>query len=244
MDAAPNVERGRYRAFIAETEDLIAQAQSLRHRAFGLGSADGLDRDSFDATCRHFIVQDVERGDIVCTYRVLHLMNGTEIDRSYSAQFYDVARLHNYDQPMAEMGRFCIDPTVRDADVLRMAWGAMTAYVDRHKVGMLFGCASFRGTDPAIYHDTLAHLRTTSLAPEHHAPLIKSQNAVALPTGDYDKSAALRYMPPLLRTYLIMGGWVSDHAVIDTSMQTFHLFTAVEIAKIPVARQRLLRALA
>jgi len=27
-------------------------------------------------------------------------------------------------------------------------------------------------------------------------------------------------------------------------MQTFHLFTAVEIAKIPVARQRLLRALA
>ena len=36
-------------------------------------------------------------------------------------------------------------------------------------------------------------------------------------------------MPPLLRTYLLMGGWVSDHAVVDRHMDTLHVFTGLEI---------------
>ena len=51
-------------------------------------------------------------------------------------------------------------------------------------------------------------------------------------------------MPPLLRTYLSMGGWVSDHAVVDRQMNTLHVFTGVEISAIPPARKRLLRAVA
>ena len=34
-----------------------------------------------------------------------------------------------------------------------------------------------------------------------------------------DPRAALAAMPPLLRSYLGMGGWVSDHAVIDPSTE-------------------------
>ena len=44
-------------------------------------------------------------------------------------------------------------------------------------------------------------------------------------------------------TYLAMGGWVSDHAVVDRDLHTLHVFTGVEIARIPAARARLLRAL-
>ena len=51
-------------------------------------------------------------------------------------------------------------------------------------------------------------------------------------------------MPPLLRSYLAMGGWVSDHAVVDPVLRTMHVFTGVEIGTIPPARQRLLRATA
>ena len=51
-------------------------------------------------------------------------------------------------------------------------------------------------------------------------------------------------MPPLLRTYLMMGGWVSDHAVMDRQLGTMHVFTGVEIKAIPPARARALRALA
>ena len=55
---------------------------------------------------------------------------------------------------------------------------------------------------------------------------------------------AMARLPPLLKTYLMMGGWVSDHAVLDHQMDTLHVFTGVEIGEIPVARQRLLRAIA
>jgi putative hemolysin len=51
-------------------------------------------------------------------------------------------------------------------------------------------------------------------------------------------------MPPLLRTYLAMGGWVSDHAVVDRDLGTLHVFTGLEIAAIPPGRARALRAVA
>ena len=57
------------------------------------------------------------------------------------------------------------------------------------------------------------------------------------------KKANLR-MPPLLKTYLMMGGWVSDHAVVDQQMNTLHVFTGLEVGAIPPARKRLLRAVA
>ncbi len=51
-------------------------------------------------------------------------------------------------------------------------------------------------------------------------------------------------MPPLLKAYLSMGAWVSDHAVIDFNMKTLHLFTGVEVSKIPKKRKQFLRNLA
>ena len=59
-----------------------------------------------------------------------------------------------------------------------------------------------------------------------------------------DLGRAMRAMPPLLRSYLAMGGWVSDHAVVDRDLGTMHVFTGVEIAKVPPSRARLLRAVA
>jgi putative hemolysin len=56
-----------------------------------------------------------------------------------------------------------------------------------------------------------------------------------------DLKQALRKMPPLLRSYLAMGGWVSDHAVIDSELNTLHVFTGVEIDRVPAGRARLLR---
>ena len=63
-------------------------------------------------------------------------------------------------------------------------------------------------------------------------------------TATPDPRAGLLALPPLLRTYLAMGGWVSDHAVQDHDLDTLHVFTAVEIARIPPARARALRAIA
>lgn len=59
-----------------------------------------------------------------------------------------------------------------------------------------------------------------------------------------DRRAGLAGLPPLLRTYLGMGGWVSDHAVVDRDLDTLHVFTCVEVDKVPPARAASLRAVA
>ena len=40
-----------------------------------------------------------------------------------------------------------------DADILRVAWGAMTSFVDETGVELLFGCSSFYGVDAEEYAD-------------------------------------------------------------------------------------------
>ena len=245
VDPTLILERGRYTARIAETPADREAAQRLRAVAFH--AAVGIDQDPFDAQCTHVLVEDQRDGTLVCCFRLLHLGSGAEIERSYSAQFYDLSALSAFTGPMVEMGRFCVHPDRGDADILRIAWGAMTAYVDAQGVEMLFGCASFQGTQARDYYDAFALLRDRHLAPQRWLPRVKAPSVFRFASRlrrKPDMKAAQVTMPPLLRTYLLMGGWVSDHAVIDEDMGTLHVFTGLEIRAVPPARARLLRGVA
>lgn len=240
-----SLKKGRYTTRLAETAEDIAAAQRLRHLSFH--GAEGVDADGFDAICTHVLVEESRTGRLVCCFRILPLTGGSEIGRSYSAQYYELSALQDFQGPMVEMGRFCIDPAVKDPDILRVAWGAMTRYVDDNAVEMLFGCSSFHGTDEQEYLDAFAMLKERHLAPKRWLPRVKAPQVFRfgqkLRRKPDAKKAMLR-MPPLLRTYLLMGGWVSDHAVVDPSMNTLHVFTGLEINAIPPARKRLLRGVA
>jgi putative hemolysin len=243
--------KGRYRARIAQTKaDLIA-AQRLRAVAFlQAASRDHgiLDQDSFDERCTHILVEEVEGGRLVCCFRMLALGDGGEIRRSYSAQFYELSALTKFQGTMVEMGRFCIAPDVHDPDILRVAWGAITRFVDENGVELLFGCSSFQGADAEKHRDAFAMLAERHIAPRHWLPRVKSPSVVRfadrLRRATPDIKRSMLAMPPLLRTYLMMGGWVSDHAVIDKQLNTLHVFTGLEIAAIPPARKKLLRTVA
>ena len=243
--------KGRYRARIAQNTDDLTAAQRLRAIAFLAGTqtdAHLLDKDPFDEACTHILVEEIAGGRLVCCFRLLALCDGGEIGRSYSAQFYDLSALAKFQGAMVEMGRFCIDPDFNDPDILRVAWGAMTRFVDDHGVELLFGCSSFHGADAGLHHDALALLAARHIAPRRWLPRVKSPSVVRLDhrlrRAKPDAERSMLTMPPLLRTYLMMGGWVSDHAVIDRHLDTLHVFTGLEIAAIPPARKRLLRAVA
>lgn len=240
----PLLTRGRYRARLADGADDIAAAQALRTLAF---RTDGPDRDGFDDICSHILVHEIRSGALVCCFRMLVLEGGAQLARSYSAQFYELSALESFEGRMVEMGRFCIHPDRLDPDILRVAWGAMTRFVDDNGIEMLFGCSSFAGTETAQYLDAFAMLKHRHLAPKRWLPRVKAPDvfrfAARLRRKPDPKKAMLR-MPPLLRTYLMMGGWVSDHAVVDRQMNTLHVFTGLEIGAIPPARKRLLRSVA
>ncbi len=234
------LQKGRLRARQSRARVDISKAQALRALAFGCDDADPLDE-----ICTHILVEDIERDVVLCCFRML-CMRGDALGQSYSSQFYDLTALAQFNGPMVEMGRFCTHPNYSaDPDVLRMAWGAMTAYVDGNGVELLFGCSSFAGTETAAYLDSFAMLKERHLAPKRWLPRVKAPNVfryAASLSRRPDPKRAMRAMPPLLRTYLMMGGWVSDHAVVDERMNTLHVFTGVEINAIPAARKRLLRA--
>ncbi|MBF9022726.1 GNAT family N-acetyltransferase [Rhodobacterales bacterium FZCC0069] len=236
---------GKYRLRMAQTAADVTAAQTLRHRAFRGGADEAaLDADPYDALCDHILVETQEAGELVACFRLMCLPDGASLHTSYSAQFYDLSPLSDFDGPMVEMGRFCLAPEVHDPDILRLAWGALTAYVDEIGVKLLFGCSSFRGTDAQPYHDAFALLRDRHIAPARWRPQIKSSHVfpfAAKLRRKPDLKRAMATLPPLLRSYLMLGGWVSDHAVIDQDLNTLHVFTGLEIAAVPPARARLLR---
>lgn len=247
-----SLSKGRYRVRFTDEPDEIARAQRLRYLAFiaarGGCRPDGRDVDGFDALCTHALVEEVRTGTLVCCFRLMPLKGGAEIGRSYSAQYYGLSALEGFAGPIVEMGRFCIHPDWRDPDILRVAWGAMTAFVDRQGVELLFGCASFLGTEAGAYRDAFALLSSRHLAPRKWWPGVKAPEVFRFTRRFAGRKPDLRRailgMPPLLRTYLAMGGWVSDHAVVDRELGTMHVFTGLEIRKVPQARARLLRAVA
>jgi len=238
------LRKGGLTARLSRDPSDMAAAQALRGRCFK-GSA-APDCDDLDTACLHLLIETDAR-DLVCCFRLMR-MDAQGISASYSARFYELSALESFEGPMVEMGRFCVDPEYSaNPDVLRLAWGAMTSFVDREGVKLLFGCASFRGTDEQRYLDSFAMLKERHLAPKRWLPRVKAPNVfrfAAKLRRTPDPKRALREMPPLLRTYLMMGGWVSDHAVVDAEMDTLHVFTGLEIAAIPAARKRLLRAVA
>ncbi|MTH33098.1 GNAT family N-acetyltransferase [Paracoccus limosus] len=243
--------KGRYEVLAATTEGEIRESQRLRWLCFlGRNAAtdqpDALDADDYDSRCSHVVIRETASGVMVACFRMLTLESGAQIGDSYSARYYNLSRLRDFSGRMVELGRFCIHPEWHDPDILRLAWGALARHVDEQQVALLFGCSSFIGTDTEGYADAFAMLRERHLAPKRWLPRVKAPNvfrfARALRLRRPDPRAAMAEMPPLLRSYLAMGGWVSDHAVVDAQMDTLHVFTGLEIRAIPPGRARLLRA--
>ncbi|WP_412506833.1 GNAT family N-acetyltransferase [Roseovarius sp. SYSU LYC5161] len=239
MSQAPLLERGRYMVRIAETGPDLAAARALRRVCFGPGDA----ADDFDSLCQHLLILD-RAGAAACTFRLRRFDTGAGLAGSYTAGFYDLGCLATRAGPMIELGRFCIRPGETDPDILRLAWATLTALVDRAGAAMLLGCASFPGTDPAPFAYGFALLAERHLAPPEWRPGRRAARTVPLAGGGVSGPDASRALPTLLRSYLGMGGRVSDHAVIDEDLGTLHVFMGLEVAAIPPARARALRAMA
>ncbi len=236
---------GRLRIEIASGPAEMDAVQRLRAARFRGGHGSDLDR--FDTACQHLLVRALPDGAPVAAARLRLLADPQTTAESYTAQFYDLGKLAKAGFRLMEIGRICIvEGQIQDPDILRALLAGLTRRAVALRAQMLVGCASFPGATVARHAAALRHLAAHSIGPEALRPRRRAGTQIIdLPREEPAEGAAgLRGMPPLLRMYLGMGGWVSDHAVCDPDLDTLHVFTAVEPGRIPPARLRALCALA
>ena len=206
------------------------------------GAASG--NDPFDKKCEHILVECRVSAQLLGCVRVFQMASGSALTDCYSQQFYELERLTAFPNPILELGRFCVAPGPHSADVIRLIWAMVTRMVTRQHTKLLIGCSSVQGTDPADHRAAFDLLSQCHLGPQKWQPGVKSERVVAMDGRAAPTRQGLKQLPPLLRSYLAMGGWVSDHAVIDDDLSTIHVFTGLEVDKIPAQRAARLRRLA
>ena len=222
----------------------IDAVQALRYRVFyqEMGAtpdpalaADARDRDAFDDVADHLLVVDHALGsgldNVVGTYRLIRQSAAARIGRFYTAGEYDIAALATFPGPILELGRSCVAAAYRNRAVMQLLWRGIAAYVFRHRIGLMFGCASLPGTDPDALAEELTYLYLHHLAP----PALRVRalphryvDMVRLPAEAVDPRRALTALPPLIKGYLRLGGFVGDGAVIDQQFNTTDVAVVVQ----------------
>ncbi|MFN4102403.1 MAG: GNAT family N-acyltransferase, partial [Pararhodobacter sp.] len=225
--------------------DEIPAVLALRARAFRGGKAD---RDNFDATSLHLWVgrpAGAAGEGPQATLRLRRHTDARALLQGYAAQHYDLTAMSAAGGTTLELGRLCAEPGAGEADLLRLLWAGVARVALVTGAARLIGCTSFHTTDVAGLDPAWALLKARHLGPVDLAPRVKAAETYAFGTVTATPEAAsASLLPPLLRAYLAMGGWVSDHAVIDRDLGTCHVFTCVDIDRLPPARRRVLEQMA
>lgn len=225
----------------------IDEALQLRYRIFceERGAAAppnrrGLEEDAYDRDCDHLIVRDRGRAGapVVGTYRLLREVVATRIGGFYSAGEYDLSPLlarglaGGGGAQLLELGRSCVDQPYRTNATITLLWRAIASYLEAHRIGFMFGCASFAGTDPAAHADELAYLHRFHLAPHELRVRTLPQHYVAMDHGVSAGDLSGRGLPPLIKAYLRVGAKVGDGAFVDHDFNTVDVFMIMPVEQI------------
>ncbi len=226
----------------------IEAAQRLRYQVFveELGG-DGplvdhdarLERDRFDPFFDHLIVTDeAAGGQVVGVYRLLRDDQARAAGQFYSEDEYDLAPLRAGGRRLMELGRSCLHPDYRGGAAMFQLWQGLADYVLDHGIEIMFGVASFHGTDPQALARPLSLLHHRHLAPPDlrvRAREFQPMDLVA--EADLDRRAALMELPPLIKAYLRLGGFVGEGAFVDHAFNTTDVCLVMDTARMS-ARQR------
>ncbi|MGR3802330.1 GNAT family N-acetyltransferase [Marinibacterium profundimaris] len=236
---------------IAETEAELRAAQALRYDVFvrelGGGGAlvdhdAGLERDAFDPFFDHMIVRDDRSGAVVGVYRLLRGDQAEAAGQFYSEDEYDLSRLRASGRRLLELGRSCLHPDYRGGAAMYHLWTGLAAYVETHGIEILFGVASFHGTDPARLAEPLSLLHHNHLAPPDlrvRALDGQYQDMNLIPKDRLDRKAAMVAMPALIKAYLRLGGTVGEGAYVDHAFNTTDVCLVMDTARMNDRQKRI-----
>ncbi len=222
---------------LALCEDDIRGAQRLRYAVFveelGAGGdmvdhANRLERDEFDPHFDHLLLIDRSRDPkshdhVIGVYRLLTCDKARALGRFYCDSEYNLEPLRRSGRKLLELGRSCVHRDHRRGAAMLHLWNGLADYVLSRGIEIMFGVASFPGTDIDRHAMALSYLHHFHLAPpalrvralpQHFQPMD------LIPPEAIDRQAALAAIPPLIRAYLRLGGFVGEGAFIDHAFNT------------------------
>ena len=243
------LDLSRYRVKLAETEEEREGAQRLRYRVFveEMGAqatpeqrAARREWDAFDPWFDHLVLLDLASDAdpldrVVGVYRLMRGEAARAGPGFYGAGEYDLAPILASGRECVELGRSCVAAEHRGGAAMHLLWNGLAGYVLERGIEVLFGVASFPGTDPAPLAEALAYL--------HHAPPGAAGPAGAgaagalrldmdlMPREAVEPARALQAVPPLIKAYLRLGGFVGDGAWIDHGFNTIDVCVVMDTGR-------------
>ncbi len=240
----------RFAVSLARDPDDLLAAFRLRYAVFvtELGGdgplvdhAARIEKDSFDDVFDHLILRDlnrVEDDQVVGVYRLMRGEIAAEFGRFYSEDEYDLGLLRASGRKLLELGRSCLHSDYRGSSAMYHLWQGLASYVAEHEIEILFGVASFHGTNVGALAAPLSLLHHDHLAPA--GLRVRSQQYQPMdlvPRADIDRRSAMLATPALIKAYLRLGGHVGDGAFVDHAFNTTDVCLVLDTARMNDAQK-------
>lgn len=238
-----------FRIAMSDGPETLRAAQRLRYDVFvdelGAGGAlvdhdKRLEIDAYDDFSDHMLLFDDTADRLVGVYRLIRSEHAQQADGFYSETEYDLAPLEQSGRRLLELGRSCLHAEYRGGAAMYHLWTGLAAYVAQHDIEILFGVASFHGTDVQALAAPLSLLHHRHLAPADIRPVAKAPQGVAMDLmreASIDRRKAMVKIPALIKAYLRLGGVVGEGAWIDQTFNTTDVCLVMDTAAMN-ARQR------
>jgi L-ornithine Nalpha-acyltransferase len=210
-------QRLRYTVFVSE---MGGDGPLVDHAA-------RLEQDEFDPLFDHLLLIDptidpATLNHVVGAYR---LLPGERVGagRFYSEGEYDLTPLRQTGRRLVELGRSCVHADHRGGTAMLQLWNGLADYVLARDIEIMFGVASFAGTDPGPIAQALSYVHHLHLAPPPLRVTVRPEQAQCMDLiakGAVDRKVALAQIPALIKAYLRLGGFVGEGAWIDHAFNT------------------------
>jgi len=236
----PLLKNGSLEVRLAKNENDIKEAQLLRYEVFykecGAQPDETVARlkqdiSPIDDFCDVLLVVDHACNKIVGTYRFMLREAAMQYGGYFTADEFDVSKVVSFPGQIMELGRSCVHKDYRTKPTMQLLWRGIGAYIQMNEVNLCFGCASFIGTDVSKYEQALSYLYHNHLAPPeirvkslpHHY-----QEMNLIPASKINAKEAMRQLPPLIKGYLRLGGFIGEGAFVDFPFNTIDVCIIVK----------------
>ena len=246
----PILEHGNFLIKLVENKSELKSAQSLRYSIFykERNAKPSIskkilkrDYDNIDLFAHHLIVIDKTRkkscNQIVGTYRLLKGDLARQSGGFYTASEFDLQNIIKIykDYQILELGRSCIHKDYRNRNIMSLIWKVIARYINLYDIKILFGCASFPGTDVLKFSEQLFYLRDNFTLPNDLSVKSLDKNIFTIEKSKLKKLDMINTfvkLPPLIKGYLRVGGRVSDSYFVDYELNTIDLCVVLKTENI------------